>query len=96
MSTLLLTSEERKALVGRAHGLNPVVLIGAAGLTPPVLQEIDRALGSHELIKVRLAGADREAREATAEAISDALSCATVQIIGNMLVLFRPAPEEEE
>lgn len=96
MPTLLLTNAERKELKSRAHPLNPVVLVGSAGLTQAVLQEIDRGLASHELIKVRLAGADREQREQVAEEVAETLSCAVVQIIGNILVLFRPAPDEEE
>ena len=94
MPTLLLTNAERKELKARAHPLNPVVMVGAAGLTPPVLQEIDRGLAAHELIKVRLAGGQRMDREQVAEDVAEALSCAVVQIIGHMLVLFRPAPEE--
>ena len=95
MPTLLLTNAERKELKARAHSLNPVVMVGSAGLTQPVLQEIDRGLTSHELIKVRLAGADRKLREQAAEDIAEALSCAVVQIIGHVLVIFRPLPEEE-
>jgi RNA-binding protein len=95
MPTLLLTNAERKELKARAHSLNPVVMIGAAGLTPPVLQEIDRGLAAHELIKVRLGGGQKNDREQTAEDIAEALSCAVVQIIGHMLVLFRPLPEED-
>jgi RNA-binding protein len=56
---------------------------------------MDRALSSHELIKVRLAGADKNDREQAAEEIAEALSCAAVQIIGNTLILFRPLPEED-
>jgi len=95
MPTLLLTPAERKELQARAQSLKPVVLVGNAGLTQPVLQEIDRGLASHELIKVRLAGADKKDREQAAEDIAEALSCAAVQIIGNMLILFRPPPEED-
>jgi RNA-binding protein len=95
MPTLLLTNLERKELKARAHPLNPVVMVGNAGLTPPVLQEIDRGLASHELIKVRLAGRERKDREQAAEDIAEALSCAVVQIIGHMLVLFRPLPEDD-
>ena len=95
MPTLLLTSAERKALQARAHSLNPVVMVGAAGLTPPVLQEIDRSLGAHELIKVRVTGSDRSAREQAAEQIAEALSCAAVQVIGNTLILFRPLPGDD-
>ena len=94
MPTLLLTNAERKELTVRAHSLHPVVIIGNAGVTQPVLQEIDRGLTSHELIKVRIAGADRQLREQAAEDIAEALSCAVVQIIGSILVLFRPVPEE--
>lgn len=95
MPTLLLTNAERKELKARAHSLNPVVMVGAAGLTPPVLQEIDRGLASHELIKVRMSGADGNAREQAAEEIAEALSCAVVQMIGHVLVLFRPFPEDD-
>ena len=95
MPTLLLTPTERKELQARAQSLKPVVLVGNARLTPPVLQEMDRALSSHELIKVRLAGADKNDREQAAEEIAEALSCAAVQIIGNTLILFRPLPEED-
>ena len=95
MPSLLLTNLERKELKARAHPLNPVVMIGNAGLTPTVLQEIDRGLASHELIKVRLAGAHRNDREQAAEDIAEALSCAVVQIIGHMLVLFRPLPQDD-
>jgi len=94
MPTLLLTNAERKELKSRAHPLHPVVLVGGAGVTQPVLQEIDRSLASHELIKVRLAGADREQREQVAEEVAESLSCAVVQIIGNILVLFRPTPDD--
>lgn len=95
MPTLLLTNAERKELKARAHSLNPVVMVGTAGLTPPVLQEIDRGLGSHQLVKVRLAGADRNTHEQAAEDIAESLSCAVVQIIGHMLILFRPLPEDD-
>ena len=95
MPTLMLDKAERKALAAQAHPLNPVVLLGAAGLTPAVLQEIDRALRAHELIKVRLAGMDREARQTARDEITDSTSSAAVQLVGNVLVLFRPKPEED-
>lgn len=95
MPSLILDKAERKALAAQAHSLNPVVLLGAAGLTPAVMQEIDRSLTAHELIKVRLTGLDRDARPRAAEQIAEALSCAPVQLIGNVLVLYRPAPDED-
>ena len=57
------TPAERHALKGRAHRLDPVVMIGADGLTAAVLAEVDRALTAHELIKIRVTGGDGDARE---------------------------------
>lgn len=96
MAALELSPADRKAHSLSAHRLNPVVLLGSAGLTPAVLQEIDRALSAHGLIKVRLAGAERDERSALAATITDALSCGQVQLIGAMLVLYRPKPEVEQ
>ena len=90
-----LTAPERRALRARAHGLYPVVTIGNAGLTPHVLHEIDIALKSHELIKIRMLGVDRKAREDALERICDALDAHPVQAIGKILVVYRPAPQQE-
>jgi len=91
-----LTPADRSALKARAHHLDPVIMIGDAGLSEAVLREIDRALNSHELIKVRVLGDDREARNAYAAAIGEKLDAATVQAIGKLLVLFRPGPPAEK
>lgn len=96
MAALQLTAKERQALKARSHSLKPVVLLGAAGLTDAVIKEIDRALTDHELIKVKVPGDDRAAREAMLAEVADRLAAAPVQAIGKLLVLFRPAPPETE
>jgi RNA-binding protein len=88
-----LTSAERRALRARAHHLHPVVMIGEAGLTPAVLREIDLALKSHELIKVRALGDDRGHRKSLIGDICNALAAQPVQRIGKILVVFRPRPK---
>jgi RNA-binding protein len=93
--TKLLTPAERKALKAQAHALDPVVLVGEAGLTDGVLAEIDRSLAAHELIKVRVAGDDRESRMAMRDRIVAELDAAPVQAIGKLLVLYRPKPRED-
>jgi len=85
-----LTPAERAALRAEAHGLNPVVMIGEAGLTEAVLKEISSSLDAHGLIKVRVFGDDREARIAIYEQICEELDAAPVQHIGKLLVLYRP------
>lgn len=94
MTTLLLTPAQRSEKRAQAHGLKPTVLIGDQGLSAAVLAEIDRALAAHGLIKVRVAGDDRDARAAMLEAICAQLGAAAVQSIGRMLVLYRPLPDK--
>ena len=91
-----LTPTERRALRARAHHLNPIIMIGDAGLTPGVIREIDLALKSHELIKIRVLGEDRERRHDLVPEICAALDASPIQEIGKMLVIFRPRPEDEK
>ena len=77
----------------RAHALDPVVRIGGAGLSPAVLAEIDRALKNHELIKIRVNGADRSDREVILEGICRRTEAQAVQHIGRILVIFRENPD---
>ena len=54
MPAIELTTAERKVHRADAHHLDPVVMIGADGLTPAVVKEADAALKAHGLIKVRV------------------------------------------
>lgn len=86
-----LTPPQKKQLKSLAHGLKPVVMIGAQGLTPAVITETDRALAAHELIKIRVLGDDRAARAVWLEELCAATGAAAVQHIGKLLVLYKPA-----
>jgi RNA-binding protein len=90
MPKLELTAGQRRELRAAAHSLHPVVLIGDRGLTAPVLEEIDRNLNAHGLIKVHVAGAERDTRETMLAHICDTLSCAAVHHIGKTLIIYRP------
>ncbi len=87
---LSLSVSQRLELKGRSHALKPVVIIGNAGLTPAVLDEIERSLKSHDLMKIRVMNDDREVREAMLHEICEALKAGPVQHIGKMLVIYRP------
>jgi putative YhbY family RNA-binding protein len=84
-----LSPRERSALRARAHRLEPVVMVGDAGLTPAVLQEARRSLEAHELIKIRVTGDDRQARDDIMRRICAELQAAPVQQIGKILVVYR-------
>jgi len=94
--TRALTALQRKTLKARAHKLHPVVAIGEKGLTDAVLHEVDVNLKCHELIKIRVAGEDRERREAMLATICARLSALPVQHIGRILVVYRQRPEQAQ
>ena len=96
MPALTLSPADRRDLRGRAHHLEPVVLVGAEGLTDAVVREVDAALSAHGLIKVRMAVETRDAREAALADLCGRLGAAAVQHIGRLLVLWRPPPPKEQ
>jgi RNA-binding protein len=92
---MALTPKKRSDLRAGAHRLDPVVIIGDKGLTDEVLAEIDRALKAHELIKVRAATDDRDARNVWMESICAKLAAHPVQQIGKVLVVYRENPDKK-
>lgn len=82
---------EKKKLKALAHALNPVVMIGQAGLTDAVLNEINSALDVHELIKVKIRAERDERRDISAKICADA-QAELVQSIGQIAVLYRKNP----
>jgi RNA-binding protein len=91
-----LSSSRRSELRAEAHKLTPVVIIGDKGLTDEVIAEIDRSLKAHELIKVRAATDERDARDVWLETICEKLEAHPVQQIGKIFVLFRENPKEKQ
>lgn len=88
-----LTEKQKKHLRGLGHALEPVLLTGAAGVTPGVLAELDATLAHHELVKVRVRAAERSERDTMIEALCAASGAELVQRIGHVALLWRPNPE---
>jgi RNA-binding protein len=88
-----LSERQRKFLRGRAHPLNPVVMIGQSGLTDAVAAETARALADHELIKVKVRGADRDSRDAMLERLAAQTGSQIVTRIGHVAVLYKRHPQ---
>lgn len=85
-----LTARVRAALKARAHGLEPVVRIGHAGVTDGVVADVARALEAHELIKVKVGEGEREERAVMTAALTDRTGAALVQQVGRVVVLWLP------
>jgi RNA-binding protein len=91
-----LPAKRRSELRTQAHQLSPVVIIGDKGLTDEVVAEVDRSLKAHELVKVRAASAERDARDVWMETLCERLAAHPIQQIGKILVLYREAEKAPE
>lgn len=89
-----LTERQRRHLRGLAHHLKAVVSVGSAGVTEPVMAELEQALCHHELIKISVRVGDRDVRDEALELIRTRTGSVLVQRIGNIAVLFRRNPEK--
>jgi len=88
-----LSNKQKQYLKGLAHSLKPVVMLGGNGLTENVVAEINAALSHHELIKVKVPTEDREEKQELVNAIVEQTQSEKLQVIGHVLVIYRPAEE---
>lgn len=88
-----LTGKQKNYLRGIAHNLNPVVTIGAKGLTDAVQEEITIALDAHELIKIKLPSNDKQAKAALLSTLASQSNAEPVQLIGRVAVIYRANDE---
>ena len=91
-----LTAAQTRFLRGQAHDLKALLQIGNKGVTPAFLAEQDAVLEQHELVKVKVAGEDREARDAMIGELAEKADAALVQRIGHTAVLYRPSKERRQ
>ena len=94
--TTELTAAQTRFLRGQAHGLKAMLQVGGKGITDALLAEIDGALEHHELIKIKVAGEDRDARDAMIGTIADCAGAALVQRIGHTAILYRPSRDRRQ
>ncbi len=90
-----INAKQRKFLEKNAQPLNALVQIGGAGVTENQIAQISRLLEKHELIKVKFNEFKEEKRELSAQ-ISNQTNATAVRLIGNVLILYRPAKESND
>lgn len=92
----MLSKSQIRYLKSLAHHLNPVVMIGANGITANVDKEIDHALNAHELIKIKLGNLADDKQAELIEHISCQHQADFVQKIGHLAVFYRRNPEAQK
>ena len=92
-----LTRQEARALIAAAHSLHPIIIIGNQGLSEGVIQETDRALYDHELIKVRIQSTKEKTElKNLAEELSVKLKAHCLRIIGHIAILYRASDKSQK
>ena len=84
-----LTEQQKKTLRGLGHTLKPVILVGTEGLSQSLLEEFERSLEHHELMKVKVSVGDRAQRDAVIAGLCEHSGAELVQRVGNVGLLFR-------
>ena len=84
-----LTEQQKKHLRGLGHKLKPVIMVGHNGLTKALLDEFERSIAHHELIKVKLTVGDHETRDQAIETLREHSHAELIQRVGNVALLFR-------
>ncbi len=84
-----LTEQQKKHLRGLGHALKPVIMVGQHGLSKALLDEFERSIAHHELIKVKVSVGDHEARDKAIAAMCEHSHAQLIQRVGNMALVFR-------
>ena len=90
-----ISSAQRGFLKSLAHHLDPICFIGKNGLTDSVVQSIEAAFDTHELLKLRFNDCKKEKREISAQ-VAEATQSHLVDIVGHVAILYREHPDPEE
>ncbi|HLT92365.1 MAG TPA: YhbY family RNA-binding protein [Woeseiaceae bacterium] len=88
-----LSESHKKYLRGLGHKLKPAVTVGGAGISEALVAEFEATIAHHELVKVRVRAADREARDAAIDELARRGHADLVTRIGNVALYYRPNPE---
>jgi len=93
--TTSITTKQNQHLRRLAHHLKPVIIIGNAGLTEAVMEEIKLAIAFHELVKIKLNGTDKTARSEMIDNIITNTGAHHVQSIGHVAVFYKTSDERK-
>jgi RNA-binding protein len=86
-----LTSPQRQYLKSLARRLETQINVGKGGVSAGLVKHIDSLLEARELVKIRLLEAGPADRHATAEELAKAARAALADVVGRVIVLYRPS-----
>lgn len=87
-----LRGYQRAALLRQANALQPMAMVGKAGLTAAVTRHIAAEIGARELIKVRFLDFKDNRHELAAQVAAE-IGAQVVTVVGHVALLYRPADD---
>lgn len=92
----MLTGKQKRYLRSKAHHLNPIFQVGKGGVNENMVKQIREALEARELIKISVLQNCEYERDEVAESLSSGADADVVQIIGNIIVLYKESVENKQ
>lgn len=92
---MTMRGKDRASLRAEANRLAATVHVGHAGVTAALVQSLDDALRTRELVKVQLSKHADRTPKAIAQELAAAVRADVVQVIGRTATFYRHNPELE-
>ncbi|KAF0825564.1 MULTISPECIES: ribosome assembly RNA-binding protein YhbY [Bacillales] len=92
----MLTGKQKRLLRSKAHHLNPIFQVGKGGVNENMIKQVGEALEARELLKVSVLQNCEEDRDTVAQQLSEGAKADVVQIIGNIIVLYKESKENKQ
>lgn len=85
-----ITSKQRAYLKSLANGIDPVIQIGKASLTPEFTASVNDAFNTRELLKIAVLKNCADDPKALAQTVAERTHSHVVQVIGKKIILYKP------
>ncbi|MCM3237076.1 ribosome assembly RNA-binding protein YhbY [Heyndrickxia oleronia] len=92
----MLTGKQKRFLRSKAHHLNPIFQVGKGGVNDNMVKQISEALEARELIKISILQNCEEDKDSVANLLVNGTKAELVQIIGNIIVLYKESRENKQ
>ena len=84
-----LSNSQKRYLRGLGHAIKPLIQVGKNGITDALIKELGLVLDQHELVKVKLATDDRQARRIQMAELEEKTQASLVQTVGKVACYYR-------
>lgn len=92
----MLTGKQKRYLRSKAHHLSPIFQVGKGGVNDNMVKQVNEALEARELMKISILQNCDVDRESVAERLVTGTKAELVQIIGNMIILYKESRENKQ